>query len=1143
MDSCSSVFLKHSLRGVRLARFGFLNPAWGFVLMMLLAGQAAGNETLEYVLQFGSDDVRISKVEGYDRITLPDCDFLLEAGAPEVPVRSVQIALPAGMVVGEWVVEALSREPLPQDLNLVAVQPPRILSLSESFEGPLMPVASEYYSEESYPERVGDFVGIGMLDGQAVAEFVVYPIRYWTSERRVELCTQVRIVISLAPDAPGAPQENTPGVIAEREKDLLLNPEVVRSAGAITEGVRLQQVLPAGRYEYLIVTSDVLASSFEPLAAWKTQKGVPARVVTTSEVQSYGFGGDLQNQIRTFLQYAAEEWGVIWVLLGGDTNQVPERRAYAMDSGYGANANAIPCDLYYADLDGDWNADGDATYGEIEDDVDLYSDLFVGRATVENVAEAQTFVSKVLVYEKAPPVGYATSMLFFAQIEDTNPNTDSSESTDFIDEQFIPPRFDPITKLYQRLENESVGEVIAALNAGHHFVNHTGHAWVTRLSATSGQYIYNGDVDGLTNGDRLSILYSTGCWPGAFDENCIAEHFLNNPNGAGVACIFNSRYGWYAPGNPLFGYSDRFNQQYYKAMMVTDKRHLGEVLAYIKALYVPQSRAENVYRWHQYMLNLHGDPEMPVWLREPGLLTVLYPSAVPVGSGDLTVLVRSGSEAVAGARICVRKSDEPALYGVALTDERGVASLPIAPAAAGTLELTVTAYDHLPYEGTAGVETSGKFLALNTVAMDDDATGASDGNGDDVLNPGETVELGVTLENIGGEEIPSGTAELRCADLMVSLPAMETSFLDLSPGATGDLLTPFVFSVDSSCPDRRVLDFTLVVLDGDGTEYELAFALAVARPVVHFADVALDDSLGNGNSLAEPGETVELLLALGNEGSATAEDVQVRVLPDASGWVTLVDAEAAFPSLPPGEQRVALDPVRLMIDASCPVPIHLSLPLEIQVGSVTWMVPTLLLPVGGMGFEEDFESGAPGWSHGGSGDLWCLDDYRAWEGSTSAYCGNPDTRLYQNYMNCYSVSPSFVLPYNARLTFWRWYEVPIYGVNGLHVELEVSGRWEQLDFIGSGGALSQLLELTSDWFEESYDLSGYPAGLVTRLRFRFVSDDEPVEEGFYLDDVRVASQGGPGPTPVPTITPGGPTLTPTPTGSPSAVEDAMWRCY
>jgi len=540
------------------------------------------DENIRFTVEFSASDLQVTSVEEFQRISLPACDFSDQVGAPEVPVRTVHVALPQGAQLRKWSVQNQCWLPFPGQFNLIPVQPPQILSASASEELIFKSYSGIQLDGQAYPKDVAKFVGQGMIDGLPIAEFLIYPIRYWPGDPgKIEICVRVDLQLELDLSAALAGDSVSPGTIAQRQKDLTVNPEKVSARPPSL--TRRTGDLPPASAEYLIVTPYQFASTFQPLADWKTQKGVPARVVTIGEIQGFGFPGDIQAQIREFIRCAAEEWGVMWVLLGGDTQYVPERRAYAMDCEKGVGPNSIPCDLYYADLDGNWNADGDGTYGEIGDDVDLYSDIFVGRAPVNNLSEAQTFVRKVLEYEKSPPADYATSMLFFAQLE--WPTADSSESTELIDQRYVPERFDPITKLYQTLGNETRATVLQALQQGHHFINHTGHAGYYRLSAgASGEWLLIEDVDNLTNGNRLSIGYSTGCYPGDFPSDCIAEHFLTNPNGGGIAFIGNSRYGWGSPGNPKFGYSDRYNQQFYKSIFVSGKRQLGEVLAHEKAV-------------------------------------------------------------------------------------------------------------------------------------------------------------------------------------------------------------------------------------------------------------------------------------------------------------------------------------------------------------------------------------------------------------------------------------------------------------------------------------------------------------------------------------------------------------------------------
>jgi hypothetical protein len=52
----------------------------------------------------------------------------------------------------------------------------------------------------------------------------------------------------------------------------------------------------------------------------------------------------------------------------------------------------------------------------------------------------------------------------------------------------------------------------------------------------------------------------------------------------------------------------------------------------------------------------------------------------------------------------------------------------------------------------------------------------------------------------------------------------------------------------------------------------------------------------------------------------------------------------------------------------------------------------------------------------------------------------------------------------------------------------------------------------SNWAEETYDLSWLAVGEVIQVRLEFVSDGDTVDEGFYIDDVRVTGGGPPGVT-------------------------------
>ncbi|MGD8395602.1 MAG: FlgD immunoglobulin-like domain containing protein, partial [Candidatus Eiseniibacteriota bacterium] len=168
-----------------------------------------------------------------------------------------------------------------------------------------------------------------------------------------------------------------------------------------------------------------------------------------------------------------------------------------------------------------------------------------------------------------------------------------------------------------------------------------------------------------------------------------------------------------------------------------------------------------------------------------------------------------------------------------------------------------------------------------------------------------------------------------------------------------------------------------------------------------------------------------------------------------------------------------------------------------------------LLAIGEAGFEDDMESGQGGWTHSGTHDLWHLTDYRRHSGTYSWYCGTA-SHQYENDTQATLWSSTFVAPEDGELSFWCYFDVTIYGTDGLFVEALDDGDWQVLDYLGSGGALGggddsapDSLLFACDWAEHVYDLSDLTPGSTTQVRFRFETDATDTDEGFYVDDVVV----------------------------------------
>jgi len=121
--------------------------------------------------------------------------------------------------------------------------------------------------------------------------------------------------------------------------------------------------------ELLIISYDSFLDLMEPLADWKTQRGVPTTLVPLSQV------GTTTDQIFSYIRNIYLTSDLTYVLLVGDAPQIPT---------YGSGS-----DPNYSLLTGN----------------DAYPEIFIGRFSAENRAQVETQVDRTLDYERFPQAG------------------------------------------------------------------------------------------------------------------------------------------------------------------------------------------------------------------------------------------------------------------------------------------------------------------------------------------------------------------------------------------------------------------------------------------------------------------------------------------------------------------------------------------------------------------------------------------------------------------------------------------------------------------------------------------------------------------------------------------------------------------
>ena len=662
--------------------------------------------------------------------------------------------------------------------------------------------------------------------------------------------------------------------------------------------------------ELVIITSEDFTTPFEELADIRTKEGIPAKVTTVEWILSNYDGIDMQARIRSYIRDLYLYQGLRYVLIGGDTDRVPVRLVLSRFQVNPFVGLDILTDLYYACLDGNWNADGDSDVGEAPyvdlgwegDHADLYQEVSVSRVPCSSLAEATTFVTKWKSYTGNDPANfrndYQTKILSLGEVlfpDDWTPGDDPGsivqDGADFCESTlvFIPPGFES-TRLYQYSENpdypdaepEIKDSVVVRLNEGYGIVDHVGHGYRTNMSVGDDRLI-NQDVDAFMNTNAYSLLYAINCSSGALLYDCIVEHFLGNPNGGAIASVAATDLDY-----PLN--STRFKTGFFSSLFVDDVTALADAQRAAYLPHVPTAMSDdNVYRWTMTSLTIIGDPSMEIWRDHPDTLEISAPPTMVLGDGSLAVTITDDGAPVEDARVCLWKEDG---YGVGFTNASGVATIDFLPDSEGTFRITATSNSYVPTVETAEV-LSPTTAALRVDAwVSHDGTGpGGSGNADNRPDAGESIVIELTLRNDGSVTATGVEAVFHANSPFLTVSDSTVTAGDIPPGGSGVLPTAFSFSVDANLPDtlRHVTaDATVELRSDQGTWFEPWPSNFYQR----ILDLTrLDWTIGgdDGDSVLEAGETADVTITVGNWGEGFSPDVVGVGTTESSGFMFLQD--------------------------------------------------------------------------------------------------------------------------------------------------------------------------------------------------------------------------------------------------------------
>ena len=453
----------------------------------------------------------------YDTFRLPESSVASAEGLPAIPQRGIYVAVPDSATAIETKV---IRKRMEAQSGKWLLQPaPKQLTESEYLDGKeeYRPDPRVYDSDEEYPGKDFEFVGVRRLEGQRVAHLIVYLAQFRPLSGRLSLVKSLTIEISyyVPPATDAAPSErvvhpsladmildlpdlptslDVAGSTIDLAADESVTDEPDASIGERATGERATAILgrvmsespfspvPIARAElvlkrsdieceYVIITSDALRAAVEPLL--RAKQGVPhfARIAVTQRISSEFPAEDLKESIRSFLSWAWTNWRrrPRYAVLAGDVDVIPIH-------GWTFGDKTYVSDHYYADISDD-----------------LSQEIIVSRIPTSDASTMRQICNHLAEYpvQRGPDWGQWKNEVLLVAHQDSPYRQCCDKIAETIGRRFR------VTKCYGDVTKKQ--NVIDEMNDGVLIVNYRGHgsnsgwslrtAWTPQISAslTTGQ--------------------------------------------------------------------------------------------------------------------------------------------------------------------------------------------------------------------------------------------------------------------------------------------------------------------------------------------------------------------------------------------------------------------------------------------------------------------------------------------------------------------------------------------------------------------------------------------------------------------------------------------------------------------------------
>lgn len=756
-------------------------------------------------------------------------------GAPELPLISKLVALPsedAQLTVTYSQYEELT------DFDVMPAQPaykeggqPLPFELDET----------QYNTDAFFPAEIATLSEPMIMRDLRLANLTLQPVQYNPVTRTLRVYTQIEVEI----ETNGASLSQA--VVHDRPLSKAFDPiyrATVLNYDEIAEQLGVQNGL------YLVICPDAALNYIQPLVDWRHRMGHPVKVVPLSEIGS----NPSSITIKAFIQneYNNSEIPVEYIVLVGD------------ESG----SLSVP-DYTYSNSNGSYASDHKYT---LLSGTDYLADAIIGRISVDNAnLHLSNYVGKVLGYEQASHMSqtgtdwYTKACLVSGNVW----NTITTKWTNIWVMQQLEAHgyteFDTIFNPYPYPITQSI-------NSGVSVVNYRGTGWP---NAWGGAEFEVNDVLDLQNGWQTPIVTSVVCGTGDYGswiDPCFGEAWI-------IAGTPTSPRG----GVAFFGATDsdthtKWNNPitigFYWGLLEENMYRHGQCMLRGKILQYHAFPGHNgsggtIEQYH-HTYNMLGDPALQIRTAVPENITADIEEFIPFGQNHITITVSGeNGQPLPDAQVCILKegSSDDEVFEVGMTDDNGEITLLLSPETPGTLKVTVTKPNTKPIMEDIQIIQMAYQVGLAEMSISDDS-------GDTLPNPGESIDLTISLENFGQNDVTGVTATLTSLDEDVTITGDTGAFGAIGSGDMGVSDQPFSIVMPDDWHQDDAARFELQISDDEGHTWTSQFELMIHAPVMNLASTHYENT---GDNYVDPGETIQMYVVVENRGDQNADNVTMTL--------------------------------------------------------------------------------------------------------------------------------------------------------------------------------------------------------------------------------------------------------------------------